>query len=295
MALAQALMMGYRPLTTTTYDFDNKTYVQGPVGTAGKPAATDPPVGWSSDGLTLFSRDITTSGTRAELRHNYLNAAYDVTDFGGSAGSSYEARFLHSSNNPNVGIAISSDGFYAVGVRATTSTSASYEIVETDTAFDFTTSSTLTKTTTASLPLDLSTNIRARSIGLSVDDTKLYVAGSDAPSSGNLKVHEYTISFSTKTVTSEDAVVTTSVADPQTRAAMGIAPDHILIQLTGANGYVKLPRASGSISGQSVSSAITNDDHGTTHNDGILYNGDGSSLWFYETSFDQWYEYDTSN
>ena len=294
MALAQALMMGYRPLTT--YDFDNKAYVRGPVGTSGTPPSSESPVGWSSDGLTLFSRDVTNSNTRATLRHNYLNAAYDVTDFTGSTAlSPTAARFVHSTNNPNVGIVISSDGFYAVGVRATTSTTASYEIVETDAAFDFTSNSTLTKTTIASLPQDISTNLRVRSIGLSVDDTKLYVAGSDAASSGNLRVHEFTINFSTKTVTSEDAVVTTSVADPETRAPMGVAPNHVLIQLSGANGYVKLPRASGSISGQSVSSAITNDDHGTTHNEGVFYNGDGSSLWFYETTQDQWYEYDTSN
>ena len=272
MALAQALMMGYRPLTT--YDFDNKTLVQGGVGTSLTPISTSSPAAWSSDGLTLFAfKD-------GVLSQYSVSSAFDVTNIGSSTTASVSFDHANLTARRNRQVNISNDGYYAVGLRE----SNSVEIAETDTSFDFTSNATVTKSSLIALPA--TPRNYSRSAGLSPDGTKYYVTDE------NENVYEYTIDLANKTVSSHDATVVGTL-QTNLNSNIAVAPDHILV---GTNaGYLKIPRVSGSISGQTMPSLITTDSHGTAYNDAIIYANDGSTLWFYETSGDLWYEYDTSN
>lgn len=274
MALAQALMMGYRPLTT--YDFDNKTYVRGPVGTATDLPSAIHPSRFSYDGLTLLCF------RNGNITHLGLNTAYDITDFSGTNASG-ALSFAHTSNtNDNMSVVFSSDGLNAIGIRE----NRTVQFMQTDTAWDFTSNATVTNTSSTALPSYGSTS-SPRSAGLSPDDAKLYIT---TESSG---IYEFSVDFSTQTVASYDAVGPTLPSGSDLNSNVAVGPDHVLVGLI--SGYCKIPRVSGTISGQSSPTAITTDSHGTTHNDAIIYSNDGSTLWFYETAQDQWFEYDTSN
>lgn len=273
MALAQALMMGYRPLTT--YDFDNKTYVRGPVGTAPDLPGAAHPARFSDDGLTLLCF------INGNIIHLGLNTAYDITDFSGTNASGALA-FAHATNtNKNISVVFSSDGLNAIGIRE----NSTVQFMQTDTAWDFTSNATVTITSSVALPSYSASS--PRSSGLSSDDVKLYITTESDD------IFEFSVDFSTQTVTSYDAVVSTLPAASNPNSNIAVGPDHVLVGLT--SGYCKIPRVSGTISGQSSPTAITTDSHGTTHNDAIIYSNDGSTLWFYETTQDQWFEYDTSN
>ena len=274
MALAQALMMGHKPLTT--YDFDNKTYVRGPVGTANDVPGGAHPSRFSDDGLTLLCF------LHGNIRHLGLNAAYDITDFSGTSVLG-ALTFAHTSNtNDNISVVFSSDGLNAIGIRE----SSTVQFMQTDTAWDFTSNATVTRTSSTALPSYGST-LSPRSAGLSPDDAKLYITTESS------RIYEFSVDFSTQTVTSYDALGPTLPSTANANSNVAVGPDHVLVGFN--SGYCKIPRVSGTISGQSSPTNITTDSHGTTHNDAIIYSNDGSTLWFYESTQDQWFEYDTSN